>query len=306
MATPAWKKSLVRTERAAQLFTVRLAFGVLERLAPELGARWAAHLWFSVPAQPKRRRNLPTGDRFELPVNGGRIVGEFWGEGAAVILMHGWGGGRSDFAAMVDPLVAAGYRVVAFDAPGHGESDAGSAGLGESTILEFSDALSAVCHAFGPSRAVIAHSLGCMAAAVSVRERLSVPCLVLIAPMAEVRPYTAVFARQLGFGERILSGMIARIERRVATPLSVFDIPAMACEMATPPVLLVHDREDPETRFSDSVAIAEAWCPANLVATVGLGHRRILLDCTVLQEVVSFVAGERLLEALGPGHIVAQ
>ena len=303
MATAAGKKSLARTQRAAQLLTVRLAFGVFERLAPGLGARWAAHLWFSVPAPSKGRGNLPLGDRFELPIDGGRIVGEFWGAGPVVILMHGWGGRRGDFAAMIDPLVAGGYRVVAFDAPGHGESDAGSAGRGKSTIPQFSDALSAVCQAFGPSEAVIAHSLGCMAAAVSVRNGAAVPRLVLIAPMAQVRPYTLVFARRLGFGERILSGMTARIERRVGSPLSTFDIPAMARIMATPPVLLVHDHDDSETTFSDSVAISEAWSPATLVATTGRGHRRILQDSTVLQEILSFVGGGPLLVAEDRSHI---
>ena len=76
--------------------------------------------------------------------------------------------------------------------------------------------------------------------------------------MARVRPYTVVFARRLGFGEKILSGMTARIEHRIGEPLSAFDIPVMARIMVPPPVLLVHDHDDAETTFSDSVAIREA------------------------------------------------
>ena len=54
----------------------------------------------------------------------------------------------------------------------------------------------------------------------------------------------------------VAAGLARRIERRVGLPLSAFDVPAMARTMATPPLLLVHDRHDAETGWSDSEAIA--------------------------------------------------
>jgi pimeloyl-ACP methyl ester carboxylesterase len=59
--------------------------------------------------------------------------------------------------------------------------------------------------------------------------------------------------------------------------------------MATPPLLLVHDRQDAETGWADSDAIARAWPGARLVTTTGLGHRRILGDPAVVAEVAGFV-----------------
>jgi pimeloyl-ACP methyl ester carboxylesterase len=63
----------------------------------------------------------------------------------------------------------------------------------------------------------------------------------------------------------------------------------MAGTMAAPPLLLVHDRQDAETGWSDSEAIARAWPGARLVTTTGLGHRRILRDPAVVAEVTGFV-----------------
>ena len=44
------------------------------------------------------------------------------GSGPALLLVHGFGGAKEDFADHVDAL-ASPYRVVTFDLRGHGESD---------------------------------------------------------------------------------------------------------------------------------------------------------------------------------------
>jgi pimeloyl-ACP methyl ester carboxylesterase len=276
---------------ALQKSTIVRTFAVLERVAPATGARWAEALWFRVPGSGGRRQPPASPGRpFRLKAGGLGLAGEVWGEGPAVYLVHGWGGWRGQLDALVDPLVEAGYRVVAFDAPSHGDSDPGPEGPGRSTILEFADALAAVVAANGPAHAVVAHSLGTTAAAYAVAKGLPVGRLAFIAPMADPLPYTRTFAGRLGFGERVRTRLVGRVERRVAKPLSAFDVPAMAATVATPPLLLVHDRQDAETSWSDSAAIAQAWPGARLVSTAGLGHRRILRAPAVVAEVVGFVA----------------
>ena len=180
--------------------------------------------------------------------------------------------------------------MVTFDAPSHGASDPGPAGPGRSTILEFADALTAVVAANGPAHALVAHSLGATAAAYAMRGGPRVERAAFVAPMADPLPYTHTFAGRLGFGERVRTRLVDRIERRVGMPLSAFDVPAMAGEVPTPPLLLVHDRQDAETGWSDSAAIARSWPHARLVTTSGLGHRRILRAPAVVTEVVEFVA----------------
>jgi pimeloyl-ACP methyl ester carboxylesterase len=275
---------------AIQKSTIVRSFTLLERFAPALGARWAAALWFRIPPTRGRRDRLaPPGRPFHVPVLGGAVAGETWGEGPAVYLVHGWGGWRGQLDALVAPLTEAGYRVVAFDAPSHGDSDPGPEGPGRSSVLEFAAALAAVAAAHGPAAAVVAHSLGATATAFAMRDGLAADRAVFVSPMADPLPYTRAFAARLGFGERVRTRMVGRIERRVAMPMSAFAVPAVAGQVATPPLLLVHDRQDNETGWSDSAAIARTWPAARLVTTDGLGHRRILRDPAVVAEVVGFV-----------------
>jgi pimeloyl-ACP methyl ester carboxylesterase len=278
---------------AIQKRTIVRSFAVLERVAPAAGARWAETLWFTVPAARGRRdRQVDPGRPFEVRVHGRAVAGEVWGAGPVVYLVHGWAGWRWQLEAFVAPLVEEGYRVVTFDAPSHGASDPGPEGPGRSTILEFADALAAVVAANGPAHAVVAHSLGATAAAYAMQRGLAVERAAFVSPMADPLPYTRTFATRLGFGERIRTRLAARIERRVGMPLSAFNVPAMAGQMTTPPLLLVHDRLDAETGWSDSAAIAASWPRSRLVTTSGLGHRRILRTPAVIAEVAGFVATE--------------
>ena len=303
------------TSRLAALkkSTIVRSFSVLERVAPAAGARWAEALWFTVPpARGRRDRQADPGRPFRVRAHGRTVAGEVWeagppapGDGQAragvpddrpglgdppvVYLVHGWGGWRWQLDAFVGPLVERGHTVVAFDAPGHGASDPGPAGPGRSTVLELADALAAVVADRGPAHAVVAHSLGATAAAFAMRGGLAVERAAFLAPMADPLPYTRTFAARLGFGERVRTRLVDRIQRRVGLPLSAFDVPAMAGQFPTPPLLLVHDRQDAETGWSDSAAIARSWPNARLVTTGGLGHRRLLRAPAVVAEVVEFV-----------------
>jgi len=275
-----------------QKSTIVRSFALLERVAPALGARWAERLWFRIPA-PRARHDRPVepGRPFRLRVDGRMVAGEVWGDPSAdaVYLVHGWGGWREQLDAFVEPLTGAGLRVVSFDGPSHGASDPGPEGPGRSTVLELAGALAAVVADQGPAAAVVAHSLGAMATASTLDHGLEAGRLAFVAPMAAPLPYTRTFAGRLGFGERTRERLVPRLERRVGVSLADFDLPAMAGRVATPPLLLVHDRDDTETAWSDSADIARSWPEARLVSTTGLGHYRILRDPAVVAEVAGFV-----------------
>ncbi len=154
---------------AIQKSTIVRSFGLLEQVAPSAGARWAETLWFTVPrTRGPRGRQARPGRPFQVQVRRphgrrrglGRRPDGAAGDPPVVYLVHGWGGWRWQLDPFVDPLVDAGFRVVAFDAPSHGGSGPGPEGPGRSNILEFADALAAVVAANGPAHAVVAHSLG--------------------------------------------------------------------------------------------------------------------------------------------------
>src|SRR6185503_15435757 len=119
----------------------------------------------------------------------GELAVQRWGKGPLVILVHGWNGRGSQLGGFVQPLVDAGFQVVAFDAPGHGGPRGAS-----SSLVRFADAFDAVVDAtrpfFQPLAAVVAHSMGGAAVTYALSRRaersadaeLGSPRLVFIAP----------------------------------------------------------------------------------------------------------------------------
>src|SRR5262245_31825611 len=76
----------------------------------------------------KPRRHVRPPPVLPLPLADERIslgdglVAWRWGQGPAVLLVHGFEGNRAQFAAIIEVLVARGFAAVALDVPGHGES----------------------------------------------------------------------------------------------------------------------------------------------------------------------------------------
>ena len=66
---------------------------------------------------------MPGAERKYVNLDGTNVHYVEAGEGPAVLLLHGLGTSLVTWHQNVDPLVAAGFRVLALDLPGHGDSD---------------------------------------------------------------------------------------------------------------------------------------------------------------------------------------
>ena len=65
---------------------------------------------------------LENGNSYRVTFGGGELALTCWGNSSpSVLLMHGWGGSRAQMTGFVEPLLKAGYRVVAYDQPAHGD-----------------------------------------------------------------------------------------------------------------------------------------------------------------------------------------
>jgi pimeloyl-ACP methyl ester carboxylesterase len=271
------------------VWPVRTAFAVLARVAPGLAARWALDLFFTPHGRRHSRRGqafLASGRCFEVRVEGRRVAGWSWGRGPNVYLVHGWAGVGGQMAAFGPPLVTNGFRVVAFDAPGHGASEGR-----RSSIVHFGRALRAIAAQEGEAHAVIAHSLGAAATVHALTEGLRVSRAVFVGPTAGPTDWADRFRKHLGIPTHVMEAMRERSERWLGLSWEQFDIPRLAQSQGLP-LLVLHDRHDLEVPWKDGAAIAAAWPGARLVTTTGLGHQRILRDQGVVREAVSFVRGE--------------
>ncbi len=205
-----------------------------------------------------------------------------WGEGPVVALMHGWEGRGSQLGAFVAPLVAAGFKVVAIDAPGHGDAPDGLA-----NPMVFAETLRRLEHWMGGLHAVIAHSFGALGTAYAFYEGLTAARVVLVAPATSPRVATETMAQMLSLPPDIVGDLQRRLEKRVKLQLDDIENGRLFSHIACP-VLVVHDVDDEEVSTDDAEAIA-ATTDARVRWTRGLGHRRILRDPGVLARVTSFI-----------------
>jgi pimeloyl-ACP methyl ester carboxylesterase len=302
MSSSSGKKStIVRARKGMAFGTVRTTFRVLEVVAPGLGARWAERLWLTPPKSAWRSKTpvvVPPGEPFAITVGRSTVRGRVWGEGPAVYLMHGWGGIAEQLDAFVEPLVAAGHRVVSFDAPGHGTSTQSFAGPGRSTLPEFIDSLKRVSERYGEAHAVIAHSFGAGAVVLAILDGLPVGRVAFIAPACDPIGFSYVFAKMLGFGERIRAGFLRVLEKRVGESMDVYDIPTRlrATDPATlPPLYIAHDLGDREVPVQSGEQLKALWPGAQLDTWTSLGHFRILVDPDVVGRAAAFSSAPRTL-----------
>jgi len=208
--------------------------------------------------------------------------------GAVVLLVHGWGGHAGQMLALADALTAQGLQPVLVEMPAHGRS-----GGGVSNLPQFARALDYVAGRLRQQghtlQAVVAHSLGANAAAYAVSRGLEAQRLVLLAPPASPYEYTRLFARMFSLSETTRAAMQQRIEAREGIVMPQFE-PAAVGPRIQIPTLVVHDRGDRINRFADGLAYSRAIAEAQLIATEGLGHAKILKEAGVLAEVARFVA----------------
>ena len=272
----------------------RLALGASQRLWPALAVRAACRL-FLTPLPPKwlhRRRAWDPSWRVEAwPFEEAGLTvysRPNAPHGPVALLVHGWGGHAGQLLALAEAVAAQGLRPVILEMPGHGRSP-GS----QSTLPQFARAIEYTAARLRQQgftlRALVAHSLGASAAAFVASRGLPVQRLVLIAPPASPPAYTRFFAQVFGLSERTRARMQQRIEAREGMPMPQFEPPAVAPRIRVP-TLVVHDRQDRINRFVDGQAWAQAIEGAQLDATDGLGHRKLLADEGVVRRVIAFVA----------------
>lgn len=281
-------KNLVRFARAA----VHTAYFVSENLGMSLAERL-----FTTPrrhTRPERERGvLSTARASTVEVtlraprwNGTRLAVPTWrwGVGPAVLLVHGWEGRGSQLGAFVSPLVAAGMSVVAFDAPGHGDSPEHRLYL-----TDLADCVADVAASVGPLHGIVAHSFGAAAVLVAhTRNGVAAPRNVALAPNVLIDVAFRRFADTLGLDDPDRIALEQSVGQHTGLAIDSLHLPQLASHREDA-LLVVHDRDDREVGFEHGEQLAHLWPDAELRETTGLGHRRILRDEAVIRAVVEFV-----------------
>ena len=246
----------------------------------------AERAWFTPPRRPRDQTHgsyLIPGRSIELNVSGRGLRGFEMGDGPLVVLAHGWGGTVSSLSQMGRAIAGAGFKAVALDAPGHGSDRQAT-----SDLFQMAATLGALVEEYGDPNAVVAHSLGAMAALVAF-EDAPPPRAVFLAPGLDVNQLLDTFsarAQLLPWTSRSLRRRIQRfVGERWTTITAGSDL-----DWGDASLLVIHDPADQQTHFEASAALAAKRPDTHLVVAQGLGHRGVLEDPGTVDRIVRFIA----------------
>ncbi len=239
------------------------------------GGRLAFQLFGRPPKpniRPKESAFLDRADRQDLTWQNRNIPVYCWGPaaGPVVFCAYGWGYNAGRWRHYVPALVEAGYRVVAFDPPGHGQAAAGNLDYPmlvdiEATLLRHLGGCDLVlCHSFGG---------GCLIEALaSLPRELHPRRACVMAVFSEVKWIFQVFTISLGLRPVIFRQMQAYIEQRTGRSLEEFDVALNAGKLAHVETLLIHDPADTVTGFRNARRNHSHWRGSYLHTPSGAGH----------------------------------
>lgn len=272
-----------------QVAALRYALTATGAVSDRLALSLAHRMYFTV-----RKRPMQTGERAALEratagkiTAGKRTVPTYaWGTGArAVVFVHGWEGSGAQVQAFLPPLLGAGYKVVSFDAPGHGR-----AGGSSTHITEMSEITQALIAQLGGSvEAIIAHSFGSMVVSHALQQPgVHVGRVALISSVYSFDTLLEGFQAITGASPDLMVRLKQRLEAGLGCGWYDISGETLAAKQRVP-ALIIHDEGDREVPASDSQKLHAQWQGSTLHLTSGLGHFRILQHADVVQRVAAFL-----------------
>lgn len=205
------------------------------------------------------------------------------GEGPLVLLVHGWSGRASQMGSIAQTLVDYGFKVISFDAFAHGESPGK-----QTTVLEFVEIINNINRQFGPFYAIVGHSLGGIAAGRAIVKGLKTEKLVTIGSPTTMQFILEAFCKALNASDKTLQYIKNFVERYAKREADDFSLSYLGKYLEIKG-LIIHDKNDRETDYDQSLYLDESWQKGRHIQTTGLGHVRILRDKSVLKMIADFI-----------------
>jgi len=286
---------------------IRTLFGVAEHVAPRLAGRVAFELFARTP-DPNALRDsekkaieraaglLAEARRHCLTTRHGRVIAfEFRPQHVrhplgTVLVLHGWVSRTEHMRVLIEAFRGAGYRVVALDLPGHGQSSGRRL-----TLVSAVEAVHAAGEWFGPFAAIVGHSFGgsvavnAVAGSIKGVPPLAVDRLVLISAPSSMPALFEAFGKYMNLGRRSFRALAGRVERLAGQPLAHY-VGSRQLGSVSIPTLVIHAVDDREVPVAHAEDHAAAGDHVRLEWANGLGHRRIVTDAGVAGRAVAFLS----------------
>lgn len=273
------------TPRRAGLSATRLALQLYARVAPQKAGQLVNRMAFRpsrLPLPIRYEYLLDTADSYTRLQHGAHSIPVYsWGKGPVILGVHGWAGAGIQFGAWVNPLVEAGYRVVLFDAIAHGRAQGSSTDL-----FEIAEVTTKVADHVGLVHGILAHSMGCIAAARAIKDGLHSQHLVMLAPPLSVAAVMDNLGQQLGLRQDVLDVHLRLMEERFGNSVwEKLDLEALSLSLKQRGMIVI-DHDDMSIAPNESERVSTNWQAAQVLRTRGLGHYRLLWSPLVIETVL--------------------
>lgn len=235
----------------------------------------AAKKAFNTFCKVRKGRVLPTQALFlEEAKKGKEIVAgheiqtyQWRGDGATVLLVHGWESNSSRWRNLIKILKVQDFNILAFDAPGHGYSS------GEYLHMPlYSECLLHMLKTYSPKH-LVGHSFGGMTALYtqSRNPENSIEKIVTIGAPSEFHEIMEQYRQLLNLGPRVIQALDQLIMDRFGFRIRELSASEFASNIDRKGMIF-HDILDAVTPYHASEHIHSNWRNSILVSTEGLGH----------------------------------
>lgn len=189
------------------------------------------------------------------------------GSGPTVLLIHGWESNAYRWFKLVEELQAKNYNIIAFDAPGHGNSTGKilNVPLYTACVQTVSEHYKPYTH--------IGHSIGGLTTVYHYykHQPAHIEKLVILGAASELSVIMKDYQRLLGMKNGVMKALDHLIQERFGFSIDEFSGFAFA-KAITIPGLIIHDKLDKITPVEASRGIHKNWKNSTYIETSGLGH----------------------------------
>jgi len=262
---------------------------IINWISPFLASRFAARLFltpfkYKRPDREQHMAQTSVKEKVKIEkINREIIVYRYGNAAKKVLLVHGWSGSGTQLSKIADQLLKNGYSTISFDAPAHGEAPGK-----RSNMPHFIEAIYQLAKSHGPFESAIGHSLGAMSLLRATKCGLDIKKLAIIGTADSITKITQEFAKNLQLSKKTAQLMKQYFDDRYGENLDNFS-GGISAEEVKIPTLVIHDKNDVDVHFREAHKIMEKLEKGTLVVTEKLGHRKILGDPKVINQIIDFI-----------------
>ena len=223
---------------------------------------------------------------FKMESADGVIQAYHIGKGPTVVFVHGWGGGSNQFFALMKGLAQCGFKSLAFDQLGHGNSE-----LKPASLKQLISTTDFVLHYVNKRTkdgisAVVGHSTGCIAITNSSRTILKDLPLFLVSPVFNYKLYFLKKLVKLKLHSALLKQYANQFTKSYKWEYAKLEL-GQSLQKYSNVSAIVHDKNDSESPCSYSERFCTTYPLTKLVVTKGYSHTQLITSETVWKELKS-------------------